>query len=353
MDSAIAPHLRCPRSHAPRLPDDHVPAYPAWSARHPERTGPVVFANYGVQWIDAKDESTARGYITTLAASLVGPDKADHFDIAHYRDAAGYDTLVILAYWLHLEIFSSWQAEHLAQELHSLAGELGRFEEVLTPDLRRVETLYSAPEAVAGIGKVANVLSGEILEHAYWGSARDRLPLSQTDALEPWGAIEIFSDPNVANRVTVKGHENIAIIRSGQDWSGTKDEERRLYLDRIAPYLHAGMDFLRDEGTAIGCYCNRFMQLVNNDGSLQEKTFGWSYWHSLADMEAWAEAHHSHLAIFNTFNQVVVELSFQLDLKLSHEIYVVRAEDQTYSYVNCHESTGFLKLLPKADQAIL
>jgi aldoxime dehydratase len=344
MDSAIAPHLRCPRSQPARQPEGHVPAYPSWSAHLPEHAGSVVFANYGVQWKDEADERTAREYIAALATSLGGANAADHFDIARYCDEAGYETLVVLAYWLDPRSYDAWHEHCLAQGVNAKAGKLGRFTEVLTPEVRRVETLYSAPQAVAGIGKITEALSDEIVEHAYWGSARDRLPVSQTDALEPAGTIEIVDEVSDGNRVTVKGHDNVAIIRSGQDWSATKGEERRLYLERIAPPLRAGMDFLRDDGVAIGCYGNRFMQLVDETGAPLERTFGWSYWHSLADMEVWAASHPSHLAIFDTFNAVVVELNFQLDLQLSHEIYVVRAEDQSYSYENCHPGTGLLKL---------
>lgn len=44
------------------------------------------------------------------------------------------------------------------------------------------------------------------------------------------------------------GHDNIALIRSGQDWADAEADERSLYLDEILPTLQDGMDFLRDNG---------------------------------------------------------------------------------------------------------
>ena len=343
MDSAIAPHLQCPRSNPARTPENHVPAYPGWSARLDKTVGRVVFANFGIQWLAPEDEVPALGYVRDIVKKMAHPSGADQFDIARYKDEAGFDNLVVLSYWLDPSKYKAWRDE-VELSLQIEATHLGRFEEVLTPLVDRVETLYSAPEALAGLGKTTKELSGEIIEHAYWGSARDRLPISQTDALTPSGKIEFQKIGSDGNVIRVGGHENVAVIRSGQNWSDTSGEERNLYLQNIEPTLQAGMNYLRDNGAPIGCYFNRYMRLVDLDGRIEEKSFGWSYWHSLSEMEEWAESHKTHLDIFNAFNDVVVQLNFNLDLKLSHEIYVVGADEQAYTYYNCHSQTGFLKL---------
>lgn len=340
MDSAIAPHLRCPRSVEPRLPAGHEPAYPSFSARLDPSTEVVVFANFGVQWVDPDHQGMARQFVRSVVEQLNQPGGCAHCDIAHYRDEAGYETLVILAYWLDPVSFAEWKVGAALDEFRGASPELGYFEEILTPNARSVETLYSAPDAVAGLGKAIPALSGEVTEHAYWGSARDRLPISQTDRIEADGSLDIFA---IGDSVQVRGNQNVAIIRSGQDWSRAKGEERELYLGSIEPTLREGMDFLRDQGAEIGCYFNRYMQLVDINGRQKEETFGWSFWHSLAELEAWAESHPTHLKIFGTFNRVVAQLNFQLDLKFSHEVYVVRADEQSYTYWKCHPMTGFLK----------
>ena len=35
-----------------------------------------------------------------------------------------------------------------------------------------------------------------------------------------------------------------------------------MYLEDVEPVLSEGMDFLRDEGTPIGCYVNRYMRVL-------------------------------------------------------------------------------------------
>ncbi|MDJ0115151.1 phenylacetaldoxime dehydratase family protein, partial [Rhodococcus erythropolis] len=58
----------------------------------------------------------------------------------------------------------------------------------------------------------------------------------------------VAGDPAAGGRVVVRGHDNIALIRSGQDWADAEADERSLYLDEILPTLQSGMDFLRDNG---------------------------------------------------------------------------------------------------------
>lgn len=53
-------------------------------------------------------------------------------------------------------------------------------------------------------------------------------------------------------RIRVPGHQNLAVIRSGQDWADTLPNERKLYLEAMHPVLIKGMDFLRDHGEEVG-----------------------------------------------------------------------------------------------------
>lgn len=157
MESSIAPHLQCPRSNPARTPENHVPAYPGWSARLERTVERVVFANFGIQWLAPEDEAPALGYVRDIVKRMAHPSGADHFDIARYEDEAGFDTLVVLCYWLAPSKYRAWRDEvELPQPIE--ATHLGRFEEVLTPLVDRVETLYSAPEALAGLGKTTKSL---------------------------------------------------------------------------------------------------------------------------------------------------------------------------------------------------
>jgi aldoxime dehydratase len=103
---------------------------------------------------------------------------------------------------------------------------------------------------------LADDFSGGIMEHAYWGGMRDRIPQSQTSEMAPVGTPDLVRD---GERLRVTPHDNICLIRSGQDWSDTDAAERRMYLDDVEPVLREGMDFLRDDGRSIGCFANRYM----------------------------------------------------------------------------------------------
>jgi aldoxime dehydratase len=69
----------------------------------------------------------------------------------------------------------------------SFAPDIGAFAEILKPGVQRFETLFSSgtPEGVACL---AAGFSDVVQEHAYWGGARDRIAMSQTDAMTPSGA---------------------------------------------------------------------------------------------------------------------------------------------------------------------
>jgi aldoxime dehydratase len=183
-------------------------------------------------------------------------------------------------------------------------------------------------------------MSGIVMEHAYWGGMRDRIPASQTDALAPAGAPSIERD---GMRAIVRGHEHLCLIRSGQDWSDTDAGERAMYLDDVEPVLRAGMDFLRDEGAAFGCFANRYLRVEDADGRPLEKSYGMSWWKSLAALERWAESHPTHLAIFGAAMKYLGTLGPAAQLELYHEVSVVRADEQRFEYLNCHERTGMLR----------
>ena len=120
------------------------------------------------------------------------------------------------------------------------------------------------------------------MEHAYWGGMRDRIPNSQTSEMAPSGAPAMVRD---GDRLRVKPQDNICLIRSGQDWSDTEASERKMYLDDVQPVLREGMDFLRDQGLSVGCFANRYTMVLDDNGRPTEKSYGMSWWKSLAALE--------------------------------------------------------------------
>jgi aldoxime dehydratase len=267
-----------------------------------------------------------------------------HVDLAYEVDAAGYDIHLAIAYWTDHEQFARWQASPPVADWWNsdarLDDGLGYFREILTPHVANLETLFAASDRLEGIGVLFGGLSAEpVQEHGYWGSMRDRLPRSQTDAMDPAGSL---SSRTSSGRIRLAGHENVAVIRSGQDWTDTTGRERDMYLQEMEPILRKGMMFLRDHGRGIGCYANRYVQHIDATAGLIEKSFGISFWRSLDTMEKWAEFHPTHEAIFGTFMGIVGALDANLKLRLYHEVTVVTPDEQSYEYINCHPQTGLL-----------
>jgi aldoxime dehydratase len=115
-----------------------------------------------------------------------------------------------------------------------------------------------------------------------------------------------------------------------------------MYLEDVEPVLREGMDFLRDQGLSIGCFANRYMTVVDRDGGPTEKSYGMSWWKSLAALERWAESHPTHVRIFGAAMKYLSSLGPAAKLRLYHEVTVARAADQFFEYRGCHERTGML-----------
>jgi aldoxime dehydratase len=100
------------------------------------------------------------------------------------------------------------------------------------------------------------------------------------------------------------------------------------------------MDFLRDQGQALGCYSNRFVRNIDLDGNLLDIAYNIGHWRSLDKLERWAESHPTHLRIFTTFFRVITGLS---KLRLYHEVSVSDGKSQVFEYINCHPQTGMMR----------
>lgn len=171
-------------------------------------------------------------------------------------------------------------------------------------------------------------------------AARATAFLSQTDALGPAGAPKVAGN---GTHLRVIPHGNLCLIRSGQDWSATQGEQRRMYLQDVEPVLRAGMHYLRDQGLEIGCFANRYMTVVDAEGRPTEKSYGMSWWRSLADLERWAESQPTHLAIFAAAMKYLSTVGADAQLKVYHEVTVAAAAEQYFEYSNCHPATGMLR----------
>jgi aldoxime dehydratase len=340
--SAIPHHLRVVRTVPPtRNPPVGNSEFDSFSHLLPETVEALSIAYIGVQ-------SAAAGWEQLVTAIRVfdrdldrngGPD---HRDRARYVDMAGYKTIMIAAYWLEPSVFGRWWSEDGVKWVDPKRPHdgFGRFVEVLQPSVDRLETIVSSAEGREGFGAIAQCISPAICEHGYWGSMRDRLPITQISTVTRGEAGPILSSGNRVNVVRLDA--NACVIRSGQDYSDTRGEERKYYLEHVEPALRRGMDFLRDAGLPIGCYVNRYVGIVDANFNPTEKSYAVSWWVDMAALEAWAKTHPTHVAIFGSFMQHMARFNQDARLRLYHEVMVPDAGAQEFRYLDCHSRTGVL-----------
>lgn len=348
IESAIAPHLRCPRSQLARMPAGYTPPVPAYTARFAPGQTHAVMAYHGVQYRDPAGRKAAVAGLQTLRHAVQGADAPRFDDLAQDRDPEGYDTLVWTAYWHDQAAYQRWQRHPVVsafwQSDDRLGDGVGWFREVACPGVDRIETLMSSPDGQEAVARLAERVSGEISEHAYWGGMRDRLPASQTDALV--GATPASStQPRPGQRVVMEGQHNMALIRSGQNWAPTTGAERERYLGEVEPVLREGMAFLASpEGLDAGCLSNRYLRVLDDNFAPTDRSYGLSWWQSLAHLEAWAEKHPTHQKIFGSFMGMLQAIAAPPTLRLYHEVCVLRSGEAHFEYLNCHPGTGLLRL---------
>lgn len=343
MESAIPEHLRTIDARPRLTPRGYVPPFPAWTTRFAEDTNQVVMMYFGVQSKQQLNFQQLEAVINYLKQAQA----PGYWTPAEYTDAQGFHHLVITAYWIDQVTFSHWFKESGFEAWWNASEreqeQVGYFLEIACPKSTEFETIFSDRNSPEGVAHLSNTMSEEILEHGYYGSMRDRLPIAQTDSLT--GSIlgqEQLRSKSV-HRIQIIGNDYLSLIRSGQDWTETKADERALYLNDVEPILNRGMQFLRDEGLAEGCLNCRYMTVLDPEtGNVTDKSFGLAYFQDLQHLEKWAKSHPTHVAIFGEFMKYVQRMNFQIKLKLFHEVISVPAQAQFFEYINCHPRTGLI-----------
>ena len=361
LEPAISQHLQKPRTCPVSKPPNYTPPFPSYCARFPNQMPDLVMASIGAQY-PSKDafSSPAIEKLKTFMTTSSSSSLPSFWEIASVTDKRGFYNISVVAYWPSSTDFESWKAdsgfEAWWQSTDREADGHGWFLEVFMPPMDRFETVFSNSEIPEGAANMREKISGEIGEHGYWGSMRDRLPAAQDDLLEGkqprdtakrhGNAVGAHSDAD-SKRTRVPGKKNLCVIRSGQNWSTTLPAERKLFLDTMHPVLIQGMDFLRDQGKSIGCYANNLWDIVDPstyEANL-EKTYGLGFFDDLGSLEQWSKSHQTHINIFGGFLMYAKKLDNVLSLQLYHEVYALEEGQQFFEYVGCHGETGMLNAL--------
>jgi len=339
-------------SSAPKnMPPDWTPPAPAWGSSFAHQATPFVMAYFGAQFgpdAQARPAPPVHSFFDSVDAPV-------NFESAWYTDRIGSTNVITAAYWTDPTSYERWKNnsgfEGWWNNRARLKEQRGHFREILTIPPNRLETIFSHGILV-GVARTGSPVVGPIREHNYWGSMRDRLLVSEHDDLRSsYGERmpRLGTKDTTGRRLRLRAPENLAIIRSGQDWTNCAGEELVEYEDSVRPALIEGMTFLRDNPDLAGCCELRFAQESDREGTPLKRTFGLGYFLTLGHLEKWAATHPTHLAIFGRFLTMVRKYSADLKLRLWHEVSVLPAADQVFEYINCNSETGLLPYFPSEE----
>ena len=184
MESSIDKHLVCPRKLSRRVPDDYQPPFPLYVARAAEDLKQVVMAYFGVQSKGDESKGRACAAYQTVLESFKQPDGPARHDLVQHIDGHGYLNLIAVAYWTDPAQYDRWNSSPAVSDWWASDDRLGEgvgyFREVLRPRMEQSETIYTHDYGpLEGVSILMGSMSEPVIEHGYWGSMRDRLPLSQ------------------------------------------------------------------------------------------------------------------------------------------------------------------------------
>ena len=332
-----------------KMPEGWNPPAPAFAADFSAKPGTMVMAYFGTQV-----RSGGHDHYRTINGFMKAADAPGNVEYAKSIDRKGIETIITAAYWPNPEAFEKWEASSGFSKWWNDSARLrepnGYFFEVLKVPTDRFETIFSTQHLkdMIGVARITDRVNGPVREHNYWGSMRDRITKSESDDfVSPYGTTmpHLGAKETANKRIRVKVPENLAVIRSGQDWIDCRGAELASYDESIRPKLTEGMMFPRDNPDAAGCCDLRFARETDAAGNEIKRSFGFGYFLTLGHLEHWAESHPTHLAIFRNFIAMLQQYQFKVDLRLWHEVSVLPA-GHVFEYINCHPDTGVLPYFP-------
>ena len=328
------------------MPPNWKPPLPAWSAEIKPDCKEVIIGYFGYQVKTDNNNTTPTGFLDWYFNLLKIEHAPIHTERGKVVDDHGYVNGYFISYWNSNEEYEKWKASAAFQDWWNaeerVNDDFGYWAELMVVPTERFETLFSS-EDKAGSAKMFNDFKGPIDEHNYFGGMRDRIEMSAVDLLESniENLVEQSDMETLGKRIHLRTPKNLAIIRSAQNLTHSKEKELEQYNREVYPNLIKGMDFISKNPEEVGCCSSRFSEELTLDGAPTKKTFGFAYFLTLGHLEKWSKTHPTHLAIFHSFLKMAQDLQGAIDIKLWHEVSVL-PEGQIFEYINCHPKTGLL-----------
>ncbi|MDT0269924.1 phenylacetaldoxime dehydratase family protein [Streptomyces sp. DSM 44915] len=342
-----------PRALPARRPAGHQPRAPRWTLGLDAPTSLLTSDYLAVQCGDERAGAVAEFLAAARASHPAGdPDAPEAWELLSHTDETGAYNLVHLGYWRDATAHARWlRSAPLARWFHGLdaaTAEHGAWHEVVQVPPERAETIYSDPRRAFGLAACDGTRMVSMTTNGYFGAARDRLPVSAIDPLEPAGPHRRRTPPVASQRRRLRaecGHHT-AVIRSGQYWQPATGEQLADYEEVLRPKLMAGMDHLRRAADTAGTLSLRVLTSLDRE-SLRplRETSVLGHFHSLAALEEWAAGHATHAAIYQHAIEKNRRYGPERTVVTWHEVFVL-PRTAAFEYVNCHPGTGLLPYAP-------
>lgn len=329
-------------------PPGFTPPYEAFEARYSAAEKPLVTAYIGVQDRSGGTDPAAAAAWGGLKDVLALADGPPVVEQGWSDDVSGARSTIALVSWRDADAFARWRGS-ASFERWLAANEsplVGRWVESAEVRPRALDTLIARPDAVWGVGKLADQV--EVTPyHAYWGGTRDRILLSAESALANVDGPDLPSPPDmpagVGQRVEVVLPDGAVFSRGGPDWSACAPDEMSVFRNSVYPAYVAGARYLRDQSAAAGCYAAYRIQETDPHGRDVMRNHQIGYFVQLSEIERWTRDHPTHHAIFGRFMAMVKQIGRMPDMNLYHEVAVMPSGGLRASYVNCLPQTGLLR----------
>ncbi|BBY84866.1 phenylacetaldoxime dehydratase family protein [Mycolicibacterium tokaiense] len=341
-----------PRQLPARKPDGHQPRAPRWTLAYTEPVTMLTSEYLGIQ-VESWESVGVQAFLERIRAShnIPHPGAPEAWELLACTDDAGLLNIIHLAYWrnpLHHETwYSSAPLGRWYDGLDAATIAFGAWREVIQVPLDHAETIYSDPRGSFGLAACPGTEVESMTVNGYFGAARDRLPVS---AIDPLQVAQTTRPPNTfretrGRRLRAETHHNMAVIRSGQFWAAAGTEQRTDYEESLQPKLSEGMQYLSRHKEATGTLALRELTSLNRDTlTPRRETSTYAHFQSLADVEAWAEDHPTHHAIYEHAIDKNREYGSDREVTTWHEVFIMPSSAR-FEYVNCDPMTG---LLPSA-----
>jgi len=349
-------HIEYPRTIPAQRPGDFKPGAPKFQVRWSTPLTTVITDYIAVQRATF-DADTERAFFKRARDAFASDWGPDCFDEVRCVDDAGFTNSIVIAYWTDITRYAHWKHRDAFNRWFASpereAEEVGYWRETLTVPYDRIETIFSEPYYRAGIARSKGCELEPMYVAGYFGSMRDRLPISAVDPLDsPYGEevpVGGFTG-SAGKRIRIDVPANVVNIRSGQYWEQAEGEQLEDYYANLQPKLETGMDYIKNHPETTGCLTLRALVSLDQDGKELKETSKHGYFLSLALLERWAVGHKSHLDIFKHALAMRRKYGAERSVVTWHEVYVLSTMP-SFEYVNCHAGTGLLQFADVWSQA--